>query len=97
MWTLMWLLARSLGLKPSSEPIPVSWDFSHPVLVTLPLGKGPSISPLIANPHFVDLMMGWPRYWTDCRSAVTGLSRWLERMRTELSTLHSGLARHPRI
>ncbi len=39
------------------------------------------------NPLFVEALMGWPQGWTDCGSAVTGLSRWLQLMRSELSQL----------
>ena len=41
------------------------------------------------NPRFVEWLLGWPSGWTDCDSAVTGLSHYKQRMRTELSTLCS--------
>lgn len=41
------------------------------------------------NPLFVELLQGWPIGWTDCDSAVTGLSLYRRRMRTELSRLCS--------
>jgi DNA (cytosine-5)-methyltransferase 1 len=49
------------------------------------------------NPLFVEALMGWPPGWTDpepsaggstaCGSAATAWSRWLRRMRGELSRL----------
>lgn len=48
-------------------------------------------SPLTLNPLFVEWLMGWPIGWTDCGSAVTALSRWLPRMRSELSRMQPTL------
>ena len=42
-------------------------------------------APRTLNPLFVEALMGWPVGWTDCASAVTGLSLWLQLMRSELS------------
>lgn len=36
------------------------------------------------NPQFVEWLMGFPIGWTDCARAVTGLSRWKQRMRSSL-------------
>jgi hypothetical protein len=44
-------------------------------------------SPLTLNPLFVEWLMGWPIGWTDCGSAVTALSRWLQLMHSELLRL----------
>jgi hypothetical protein len=44
-------------------------------------------SRLTLNPLFVEWLMGWPIGWTDCGSAATGLFRWLQLMRSELSRL----------
>ncbi len=44
-------------------------------------------SRLTLNPLFVEWLMGWPIGWTDCASAATGLSRWLQLMHSELSRL----------
>lgn len=44
-------------------------------------------SRLTLNPLFVEWLMGWPIAWTDCGSVATGLSRWLQLMRSELSRL----------
>lgn len=48
-------------------------------------GSATSNAPRTLNPLFVEALMGWPIGWTDCGSAVTGLSRWLRLMRSELS------------
>lgn len=50
-------------------------------------GKGSSANGLTLNPLFVEMLMGWPIGWTDCASAVTGSSLWLQLMRFELSRL----------
>jgi hypothetical protein len=50
-------------------------------------GKGSSLT---LNPLFVEWLMNWPIGWTDCVSAVTGLSPWLRHMRSELSQLLQG-------
>lgn len=49
--------------------------------------KDGNASTLSLNPLFVEWLMGWPIGWTDCASAVTGLSPWLRLMRSELSRL----------
>jgi DNA (cytosine-5)-methyltransferase 1 len=38
------------------------------------------------NPLFVEWLIGWPIGWTDCDSAVTGFSLWLQRSRSALFT-----------
>jgi DNA (cytosine-5)-methyltransferase 1 len=50
-------------------------------------GKNTCASGLTLNPLFVEALMGWPIGWTDCVSAVTGSSRWLQLMRSELLRL----------
>ena len=40
------------------------------------------------NPLFVEALMGWPTGWTGFDSVATGWSRWLQRMRCELSRLN---------
>ncbi len=54
---------------------------------TLKDGGVTSNTGLTLNPLFVEALMGWPIGWTDCASAVTGSSRWLRLMRSELSLL----------
>jgi hypothetical protein len=49
--------------------------------------KSGNVFPLTLNPLFVEWLMGWPIGWTDCGSAATELSRWLQLMRFELSQL----------
>lgn len=43
----------------------------------------------VLNPAFVEWLMGWPIGWTGCACAATALSRWRQRMRSELSQLVS--------
>lgn len=54
-------------------------------------GKSCSNMPRTLNPLFVEALMGWPQgwtiAWTDCGSAVTGLSRWWQLMHSVLSAL----------
>ena len=40
------------------------------------------------NPLFVEALMGWPTGWTGFASVATAWSRWLQRMRCELSQLN---------
>jgi hypothetical protein len=54
-------------------------------------GSATSNTPRTLNPLFVEALMGWPIGWTDCASAVTGLSRWWLLMRSELSRLLQSL------
>ena len=54
-----------------------------------PDGPPSSKSRRTLNPLFVEWLQGWPSGWTDCDSAVTGLSRYRQLMRTELSMLCS--------
>lgn len=60
-----------------------------------PSGRASSTSTRRLNPRFVEWLMGWPIGWTDCGSAVTGLSLWLARSRTVLSALLSRPAIEP--
>ena len=50
-------------------------------------GSDSFVSGLTLNPLFVEALMGWPVGWTDCGSAVTGLSRWSRLMHFALSQL----------
>ena len=43
------------------------------------------------NPLFVEWLMGWPTGMTDCDCAETGLSPWLQRMRSALYSLVLGM------
>jgi hypothetical protein len=47
----------------------------------------PNSGPLRLNPAFVEYLMGWPHGWTDFAPVATAWSRWLRRMRSELSRL----------
>jgi hypothetical protein len=50
-------------------------------------GKNSCARGLTLNPLFVEALMGWPIGWTDCASAATGLSHWLQLMHSELLQL----------
>ncbi|MCC6008403.1 MAG: hypothetical protein JJU40_12075, partial [Rhodobacteraceae bacterium] len=58
------------------------------VLVTPMAGSDTSPSPRTLNPLFVEALMGWPTGWTGFASVATAWSRWLPRMRCELSQLN---------
>lgn len=74
-WTLLWGMLKAAGWEPGR---PVS---SHPCRVVLLNGEKHSPGGLTLNPSFTDWLMGWPDGWTDASRPVTGLSRWLQRMR----------------
>ncbi len=54
-------------------------------------GSATSNAPRTLNPLFVEALMGWPIGWTDCGSAVTGLSRWQQLMHSTFSRLKLNL------
>jgi hypothetical protein len=84
LWTHLWLLMQAFGAVPAR---PFSWPHSRPLRISLNAGPGCSKGILSFNPNFSDWMMGWPIGWTDPMRPVTGWSRWLLRMRGELSRL----------
>ncbi len=69
-------------------PEAVCWFVQRFHLAPVTLRNGlPSCDELpICNPLFVEYLMGWPTYWTDCDCAVTGWFPWLRRMRSLLSS-----------
>ncbi|SHM61476.1 hypothetical protein SAMN05444272_2750 [Roseibium suaedae] len=83
-WSVFWMTAQTMGLKPSQALISRS---SHPLHVTLMPGTRTCPGDWTFNPNFSDWLMGWPIGWSDPGQPVTGLSRWLQRMRGEISRL----------
>lgn len=65
------------------------WKSSSRPDQPIPDGQASSEEKRVLNPLFVEWLMGWPIGWTDCEPVETGLSAWLERMRSALSTLCS--------
>lgn len=81
---------------------PVNGLLGRQVLRTSVAGASSCAMRRTLNPLFVEALMGWPSGWTDpgspmrcagastgCGSAATEWSRWLRRMRSELSRLSS--------
>jgi len=72
---------------------PVNGLLGRQVLATPMAGGGSCDTPRSLNPLFVEALMGWPAGWTGFGSAASAWSRWLPRMRGELSRLDSTLLR----
>lgn len=72
-WTLLYMMGMGEP-RASSLPMPVRLS---PGIPGSPHG-------LTCNPLFVEALMGWPIGWTDIGSPAMGLSRWRQRMRSEL-------------
>ncbi len=85
LWSLMFHLVRQLG-RPEG---PKQYPFTRPLHLTLQPGTRFLPGDLTSNPNFLDWMMGWPIGWSEPTRSVTGWSRWLLRMRGELSALPS--------
>ena len=68
---------------------PVNGLLGRQVLTIPPAGGDISNMRRSLNPAFVEALMGWPGGWTGFGSAATAWSRWLPRMRCELSRLIS--------
>ncbi|WP_245412420.1 hypothetical protein [Notoacmeibacter ruber] len=83
-WTLMWLMAKAMGMRPQTNG---DFRLSRPLHITLRTGARYSAGDLNFNPNFSDWMMGWPIGWTDPMRPVTEWSVWLRHMRGELSRL----------
>lgn len=60
---------------------------SLPVRVTYPHGSGSSITGLISNPRFFEMIMGWPIDWTAPGARVTEYQAWLRRSRGQFLNL----------
>lgn len=67
---------------------PVNGLLGRQVLVTPMAGSDTSDARRTLNPLFVEALMGWPSGWTGFGSVATAWSRWLQRMRCELSRLN---------
>ncbi len=67
---------------------PVNGLLGRQVLVTSRAGSGTSDARRTLNPLFVEALMGWPTGWTAFASVAMAWSRWLRRMRCELSRLN---------
>lgn len=81
-WTSLWLMMKALGWTPAATAYS-----SPPVRVSFKSGTGSFIAGLISNPHFSDLVMGWPIGWTDPARPATGFAAWLRLSRGRLSRL----------
>ena len=68
---------------------PVNGLLGRQALKTVTAGSDSSAARRTLNPLFVETLMGWPAGWTGFGSAATAWSRWLPRMRGELSRLGS--------
>jgi hypothetical protein len=64
---------------------PVYGLLGRQVLTTPMAGRDTSDARRTLNPLFVEALMGWPTGWTAFASVETEWSRWLQRMRCELS------------
>lgn len=82
---------RTRGKKGSQESLSTVAMKSHSTPPDPPTqdGQPSSQARRILNPLFVEWLQNWPIGWTDCDSAVTGVTRYKSRMRTELSRLCS--------
>jgi hypothetical protein len=90
-WTVVWLILRATGWRAATIGSPSSL----PVRVSLRFGKGSSLSDLVPNPRFYEMMMGWPIGWTDAAAPATAWSAWLRRSRGQLSRLISTFEAEP--
>lgn len=81
-WTSLWLTMQAAGWTPAT-----SYRSSLPVRVSFKNGSGSLISTLRPNPHFYELMMGWPIGWTAPEQPVTEFAAWLRRSRSQFSRL----------
>jgi hypothetical protein len=86
-------LARHISARGSSLlPTPTVQDASNNGGPSQLERNTPPLNAVVGgllNPVFVEWLMGWPLGWTDCDSPVTGLSRWSQLMRWQLSCLAS--------
>ena len=78
-----WMVMMQLG---AVRPLKFAEDLP-PIRMIIKAGKKSLPFPLILNPCFLELLMGWPIGWTDSGSQVTGLSLWLQLMRGRLWSL----------
>ena len=87
----MWMTPTARDHKDGATSLantPVNGLLGRQVLVTPRAGDGSCEMPRTLNPLFVEALMGWPTGWTGFASVATEWSRWLRRMRCELSQLN---------
>ncbi|GHE01003.1 hypothetical protein GCM10008024_14900 [Allgaiera indica] len=87
----MWMTPTARDHKDGATTLantPVNGLLGRQVLVTPTAGGSTCDTPRTLNPAFVEALMGWPTGWTGFASAATEWSRWLPRMRSELSRLN---------
>jgi hypothetical protein len=82
-WTALWLSLAAMGWTATA----MSSRSSPPVRVSYRLGKGSSLSGLMPNPQFYEMVMGWPIGWTAPGEPVTEFAAWLRRARGLFSKL----------
>lgn len=80
-WMTIYNLLRGLDAIPAK---PCRRSSRH-VRVSFKHGTGSYVTGLISNPHFYELVMGWPIGWTGPEAQVTGFAVWLQRSRGALS------------
>ena len=86
----MWMTPTARDHKDGATSLantPVNGLLGRQVLTMPPAGGDTSNMRRSLNPAFVEALMGWPSGWTGFGSAATAWSRWLPRMRCELSRL----------
>ncbi len=88
----MWMTPTARDHKDGATSLantPVNGLLGRQVLATPTAGNDTSDTRRTLNPLFVEALMGWPAGWTGFASVATASSRWLRRMRCELSRLNS--------
>jgi DNA (cytosine-5)-methyltransferase 1 len=86
----MWMTPTARDHKDGATSLantPVNGLLGRQVLTTPTAGSDISVQRRTLNPAFVEALMGWPSGWTGFGSVATEWSRWLRRMRSELSLL----------
>lgn len=86
----IWMTPTARDYKDGSTSlanVPVNGLLGRQVLTTPMPGDSSSDARRTLNPLFVEALMGWPTGWTGFASVATAWSRWLPRMRFELSQL----------
>lgn len=87
----MWMTPTARDHKDGATSLantPVNGLLGRQVLTTPKAGSDTSDPRRTLNPAFVEALMGWPTGWTAFGSVATEWSRWLPRMRSELSQLN---------
>lgn len=87
----MWMTPTARDHKDGATTLvntPVNGLLGRQVLVTPMAGSDTSHPRRTLNPLFVEALMGWPTGWTGFAFVATEWSRWLRRMRCELSQLN---------